>query len=154
MTDPNSRLAPGRLNSAQVRAAEDAWNRRDIDAVVLSHRIDCHWRAGTEFLWGREQVRAFLDRKRRREIDSRVIHQLWAFSDVRLAVRTVCEFRTDSGTWFRGYGDESWEYDVSGLLGRRFSSVNEHPIGEHERLLRWPTGARPVDGPSLEDLGL
>ncbi|WP_395397525.1 DUF1348 family protein [Novosphingobium sp. BL-8A] len=154
MTDPRSHPACEQEARERVRAAEDAWNLHDVDAVVMAHRIDCQWRAGSEFLWGREQIRGFLDRKWKREIDFRVIQQLWAFTRDRLAVRLAWEFRTDGGAWFRGYGDESWEYDAAGLVSRRFSSCSEHLIAEHERLLRWPVGARGFGGASLEELGL
>jgi len=137
-----------------VRAAEDAWNRRDVDAVVLSSSIDCQWRCRSDFLWGREQIRQFLARKWRREIDFRIINELWTWDGGRIAIRFSTEFRDDSGTWFRTYGNENWECDDTGLVRRRLSSVNAHPIDEHERKLRWPLGPRAIDYPSLSELGL
>jgi nuclear transport factor 2 (NTF2) superfamily protein len=138
----------------RVRAVEDAWNRRDLDAVVLSSSIDCQWRCRAESLWGREQIRQFLTRKWRREIDLRIINELWVWDGLRIAVRFSSEFRDDSGTWFRTYGNENWECDASGLVRRRLSSANAHPIEEHERKLRWPPGIRPPDYPALSELGL
>lgn len=138
----------------RVRAAEDAWNRRDLDAVVLSSSIDCQWRCRTDFLWGREQLKQFLTRKWRREMDFRIVSELWSHAGRRVALRFSSEFRDDSGTWFRTYGNESWECDAAGLVQRRLSSANAHPITEHERKLRWGAGARPVDHPSLSELGL
>lgn len=137
-----------------VQAAENAWNTRDLDAVVLSNTIDCQWRSRVDFIWGREQIRTFLSRKWRREIECRMISELWASSHKRIAVRFSCEFRDDSGTWFRVYGNEDWEYDDTGLVSRRFTGTNEHPIHEHERALRWPLGARPAEHPLLSELGL
>ena len=147
MTEPPSMLE-------RVRAAEDAWNRRDLDAVVLSSSIDCQWRCRADFLWGREQIRQFLTRKWRREIDLRMISELWAWNGGRVAIRFSTEFRDDSGTWFRTYGNENWECDHAGLVRRRLSSANANPIEEHERKLRWPLGHRPVDHSSLSELGL
>lgn len=138
----------------RVQAAEDIWNTCDIDAVVLSNTIDCQWRSRVDFIWGREQIRTFLSRKWRREIEYRVINELWAWSSKRVAIRFSSEFRDDSGTWFRVYGNEDWEYDDTGLVSRRFASANEHRIDEHERALRWPPGIRPVGHPSLSELGL
>ena len=138
----------------RVRTAENAWNLRDIDAVVLGHRIDCQWRNRADFFWGREQIRLFITRKWRREIDFRTQTELWSWSGTRLSTRFSSEFHDDSGTWFRSYGNESWEYDAAGLIFRRLTSVNEHPIRPHERVLRWEAGIRPADYPSLTELGL
>ena len=138
----------------RVRAAEDAWNQRDLDAVVLSSSIDCQWRCRADFLWGREQVRQFLTRKWRREIELRVINELWMSDGRRVAIRFSSEFHDDSGTWFRTYGNENWECNDMGLVYWRLSSANAHPIKEHERKLRWPHGPRPADFPSLTELGL
>lgn len=146
---------PGELAIIEkVRTAEDAWNRRDLDAVVLSSSIDCQWRCRADFLWGREQIRQFLTRKWRREIDLCMIIELWAWNDRRIAIRFSSEFRDDSGMWFRTYGNESWECDDTGLVRRRLSSTNAHPIEEHDRKLRWPRGVRPADYPTLSELGL
>lgn len=138
----------------RVRAAENAWNQRDIDAVLLSSSIDCQWRCRADFLWGREQVRQFLTRKWRRELELRVINELWIWDEERAAIRFSSEFRDDSGTWFRTYGNDNWELDSAGLVRRRLTSANVHPIEEHERALRWPPGARPAASPSLSELGL
>lgn len=145
-------MEPAILN--RVRAAEDAWNQRNADAVVLSSSIDCQWRYRDDFLWGREQIRQFVARKWRREIELRVINELWAWDGGRIAIRFSSEFRDDSGTWFRTYGNENWECDDTGLVRRRLSSVNAHPIDQHELKLRWPLGPRPIDYPSLSELGL
>ncbi len=150
----NPRFTPDQEMIRMVRAAEDAWNLRDVDAILFSHRIDCLWRERTEFLWGREQVRAFLFRKWRQEGDFRVVKEYWASSGPRIAIRIVCEFRNDSGVWYRALGSESWEHDGAGLIARHLSCVNEHQIEERERLLKWPIGARPADFPSLTELGL
>jgi len=137
-----------------VRAVEDACNLRDVDAVVLSSSIDCQWRCRTDFLWGREQIRQFLTRKWRREIELRVIKELWAKDGRYIAVRFSSEFRDDSGTWYRTYGNENWEFDDCGLVRRRITSANAHPIEEHERKFRWPRGIRPDDYPALSELGI
>lgn len=139
---------------SRVRAAEDAWNRRDLDAIVLGSTIDCQWRCCAEFLWGREQIRHFLNRRWRREIELRLINEFWAHEEGRVAIRFATEFRDDSGTWFRTYGNEVWDCDDAGLVRRRLSSANAHPIAEHERKLRWPSGARPADHATLSELGL
>lgn len=139
---------------ARVRAAENAWNARDLEGLVLSNAAGCLWRCRAEFLWGREQVRDYLARRWRRELDYRVVNELWAVDGQCLALRFACEYRDDSGTWFRAFGNEMWECDETGLVHRRLSSVNEHPIREHERVLRWPLGARPPGQPSLAELAL
>lgn len=151
----NGRLPTG-LDATieRIRADENAWNLRDVDAVVLGSRIDCQWRDRTEFIWGREQLRAFLIRKWRREIDFRIVKELWVADGSRVALRFACEFRDDNGTWFRALGNQCWELDEAGLLSRRLTSVNEHPIDGRERVLRWTKGRRPFDHPSLAELGL
>lgn len=136
-----------------VRDTEHAWNTRDCDALVMSHTIDCHWRNRVIFLWGREQVRTYLERQLRREIDQRAIFEPWAESERRFLFRFAAEFRNDSGAWFRVYGCEGVDLDEAGLVRRRFTSANEHAILEHERVLRWPAGPRPSDHPSLSELG-
>src|SRR5690349_6758658 len=124
---------PNHLSTSErVRAAENAWNLRDLDAVVLDSSIDCQWRCRADFIWGREQIRSFLTRKWRRELDFRVVKELWAWDRSRLAIRFACEFRNDSGTWFRAYGNDNWECGPGGLVKRRLTSVNEHTIQEHE----------------------
>lgn len=144
-----------RLSSAvaRVRDMECAWNRRDCDAIVLSNTIDCQWRNRFYFLWGREQVRTFIERQLRREIDLCVILEPWTEGERRLSVRFASEYRSDSGSWFRAYGCEEMEFDDAGLVRRRFTSANEHVIQEHERVLHWAVGPRPNDHPSLSELG-
>ena len=138
----------------KVRMAEDAWNSRDPDRVIGVYTPDTLWRNRVEFPKGREEVRGFLVRKWARELDYRLIKELWAFGDNRIAVRFAYEFHDDSGTWFRAYGDENWEFDASGLMRRRFASINDLPIREADRLFHWPLGRRPDDHPSLSDLAL
>jgi nuclear transport factor 2 (NTF2) superfamily protein len=138
----------------KVRLAEDGWNSRDPDRVVLVYTPDTIWRNRSEFPVGREEVRAFLVRKWNRELDYRLIKELWAFTDDRIAVRFAYEWHDDSGNWFRSYGNENWEFDENGLMRRRFASINDLRISEDERLYRWPLGRRPDDHPGLSDLGL
>ncbi len=136
-----------------VRAAENAWNSRDLQAILLASTIDCHWRNRVNFLWGREQIRTFLERQLRREMELRIVIELWAEGDNRLSTRHAAEFRNDSGTWFRVYGGEEIELDDAGLVRRRLTAANEHPIQLHERSLCWPEGPRPPDHPGLTELG-
>jgi len=136
-----------------VRNAENAWNNRDLEAMLLSSTIDCQWRNRVNFLWGREQIRTFIERQLRREIDLRVVVELWAEGDRRLSTRHAAEFHNDSGTWFRVYGSEEIEFDDAGLVKRRLTAANEHPIRDHERVLRWSEGPRPADHPGLTELG-
>lgn len=138
----------------KVRAAEDAWNTRDPARVVLSYTPDSRWRNRAEFPRGRSQIEAFLTRKWVRELDYRLVKELWTFTDNRIAVRFTYEYHDDSGQWFRAYGNENWQFDASGLMELRFASINEHPITETERKFRWPLGRRPDDHPNLSDLGL
>ena len=138
----------------RVRIGEDATNTQDLEGVVMHNSIDCQWRSRTEFVWGREQIRASIARKWRRELERRVITELWAADGDRIAIRFVVEFRDDNRAWFRAHGSENWELNASGQIRRRFTSVNEHVIQEHERLLRWPAGVRPDDHPTLSELGL
>jgi nuclear transport factor 2 (NTF2) superfamily protein len=137
----------------QVRDLENAWNAGDLDTVIMSNTIDCHWRNRVNFLWGRDQIRTFLEAQRRRELESRLIIEVWSESPGRLSTRLCGEFRTDSGTWFRTYGNDNVEFDDSGLARLRLTTANEQPIAEHRRVLRWPGSARPADFPSLTDLG-
>lgn len=136
-----------------VRNAEHAWNTGDLDALVLSNTIDCLWRNRVNFLWGREQIRAFLVRQARRQLEPKVIFELWAETEAHLAVRFAAEFHDDSGTWYRAYGCEEIEFDSMGLAKRRLTTANEHPIRERERILRWPAGPRPPEHPTLSELG-
>ena len=138
----------------KVRAAEDAWNSRNPARVVLAYTPDSRWRNRTEFPNGREEIQAFLTRKWVRELDYRLIKELWTFAADRIAVRFAYEYRDDSGHWFRAYGNENWRFDADGLMAARFASINEHPIAEAERHFRWPLGRRPDNHPGLSDLGL
>jgi uncharacterized protein len=138
----------------KVRGAEDAWNSRDPDRVASVYTEDTVWRNRAEFPVGREAVRTFLQRKWARELDYRLIKELWAFTDNRIAVRFAYEWRDDSGHWFRSYGNENWEFNPQGLMQRRFASINDLPIAEGDRLFHWPLGRRPDDHAGLSDLGL
>ena len=137
----------------KVRLAEDGWNSRDPARVALAYTVDCVWRNRAEFLTGRDAITAFLTRKWARELDYRLIKELWAFTGDRIAVRFAYEYRDDSGTWFRAYGNENWEFDADGLMRRRIASINEHPIEPAARRFHWPLGRRPDDHPGLSDLG-
>ena len=137
-----------------MRKAEDAWNTRDPSRVALAYTTDSNWRNRSEFLRGREAIVAFLTRKWARELDYRLIKELWGFCENRMAVRFAYEWRDDSGNWFRSYGNENWEFDANGLMRRRFASINDLPIVENDRKFHWPLGRRPDDHPSLSDLGL
>jgi hypothetical protein len=138
----------------KVRLAEDAWNSRDPDRVVLVYTQDTQWRNRAEFPVGREQVREFLRRKWARELDYRLIKELWSYDGNRIAVRFAYEWHDDSGQWFRSYGNENWEFNAQGLMQRRYASINDLPIKETERLYHWPLGRRPDDHPGLGELGL
>lgn len=141
----------------KVRKAEDAWNSRDPKRVALAYTADSKWRNRAEFLSGRADIEAFLTRKWARELDYRLIKELWAFRENRIAVRFAYEWRDDKGQWRRSYGNENWEFAANGLMARRIASINDLEIAEQERLFHWPrgeTGRRPDDYPSLSDLGL
>ncbi len=138
----------------KVRIAEDAWNSRDPARVALAYTPDSHWRNRAEFLQGRDAIQAFLGRKWTRELDYRLIKELWAFRENRMAVRFAYEWHDDSGSWFRSLGNELWEFDEHGLMRRRIASINDMPIAEAARLFRWPLGPRPADHPGLTELGL
>jgi len=140
--------------SQKVRMAEDAWNTRDPDRVVLVYTEDTRWRNRAEFPVGREQVRQFLVRKWAKELDYRLIKELWAGSGSRIAVRFAYEWHDASGHWFRSYGNENWEFNDHGFMMRRFASINDLPIKESERRFFWPLGRRPDEHPGLSDLGL
>ena len=139
---------------AKVRMAEDGWNSRDPERVSLVYTPDSIWRNRADFPRGRAEIVEFLRRKWRRELDYRLIKELWAHDGNRIAVRFAYEWRDDSGNWFRSYGNENWEFDAEGLMQRRFASINDMPIREEERKLFWPLGRRPDDHPGLSDLGL
>jgi uncharacterized protein len=138
----------------KVRGAEDAWNTRDPARVAPAYTVDSIWRNRSEFFEGRAEILAFLTRKWRRELDYRLIKELWAWSGDRIAVRFAYEWHDDSGNWFRSYGNENWLFDTNGLMRRRHASINDLPIAEADRKYRWPLGPRPADHPGLSDLGL
>jgi nuclear transport factor 2 (NTF2) superfamily protein len=138
----------------KARMAEDAWNSRDPSRVVQVYTEDTQWRNRAEFPVGREQVKQFLERKWARELDYRLIKEVWAFTGARIAVRFAYEWRDDSGHWFRSYGNENWEFTPQGLMARRFASINDLPIAGGDRKFHWPLGRRPDEHPGLSDLGL
>jgi len=138
----------------KVRMAEDAWNSRDPDRVVLVYTQDTRWRNRTEFPVGHDQVRAFLQRKWAKELDYRLIKELWACDGNRIAVRFAYEWHDAAGQWFRSYGNENWEFTTQGLMRRRYASINDLPIDEAARVFRWPLGRRPDDHPGLSELEL
>jgi len=138
----------------KVRLAEDAWNSRDPERVSLAYTVDSVWRNRAEFVTGREAIVQFLRRKWNRELDYRLIKELWAVSGDRIAVRFAYEWHDDAGNWFRSYGNENWEFDGDGLMRRRYASINDLPIKESERKYLWPLGRRPDDHRGLSDLGL
>ena len=137
----------------KARMAEDAWNSRDPARVALAYTPDSLWRNRAEFLQGREAIVAFLTHKWTRELDYRLIKEVWAFRDRRIAVRFAYEWRDITGAWFRSYGNENWEFDDAGLMRRRVASINDAPIAEAERKFRWPLGRRPDDHPGLSEFG-
>jgi len=139
---------------AKVRMAEDGWNSRDPQRVSLAYTEDSRWRNRAEFPVGRAEIVAFLTRKWVKEREYRLIKELWAFTDERIAVRFAYEWHDDSGQWYRSYGNENWEFDTAGLMQRRFASINDLPIQESDRKFRWPQGPRPGDHPGLSELGL
>ena len=138
----------------KARAAEDAWNRRDPEAVSLAYTPDSRWRNRNEFLAGRTEIIAFLQRKWVTERDYRLIKEVWAWSGDRIAVRFAYEWHDQAGQWFRSYGNENWQFDAEGYMAQRHASINDLPIAETERLFRWPQGPRPADHPGLSELGL
>jgi hypothetical protein len=138
----------------KARMAEDAWNTRDPERVAGAYTEDSRWRNRAEFFRGRDAIVAFLRRKWARELDYRLIQELWACTGDRIAVRVAYEWRDDSGHWYRSHGNEQWEFDADGLMRRREASINDVPIREGDRLFRWEAGPRPADHPGLSDLGL
>ena len=139
---------------AKIRMAEDAWNSRDPQRVALAYSEDSRWRNRSEFISGRTEIVAFLTRKWAKELDYRLIKELWAFTDNRIAVRFAYEWHDDSGNWFRSYGNENWEFDEAGEMRRRLASINDLPIRDADRQYHWPLGRRPDDHPGLSALGL
>jgi nuclear transport factor 2 (NTF2) superfamily protein len=153
---PMSVIAPPFTHESatqKVRLAEDGWNSRDPKRVSLAYSEDSRWRNRSEFITGRAEIVAFLSRKWAKELDYRLIKELWAFTDNRIGVRFAYEWHDDSGNWFRSYGNENWEFDTAGLMRRRFASINDLPIGVADRKYKWPLGRRPDDHPGLSDLG-
>jgi nuclear transport factor 2 (NTF2) superfamily protein len=138
----------------KARLAEDAWNSRDPSRVALAYTEDSRWRNRNEFIQGRVQIEAFLTRKWQRELDYRLIKEVWAFRENRIAVRFAYEWHDDGGHWFRSYGNENWEFDDEGLMAVRIASINDLAITEAERKYHWPLGRRPDDHASLAELGL
>jgi nuclear transport factor 2 (NTF2) superfamily protein len=149
-------LPPFTLESAvlKVRAAEDAWNTRDPERVALAYTPDSQWRNRVEFLQGRDAIRAFLHAKWERELDYRLVKEIWGCRENRIAVRFAYEWRDGDGRWYRSYGNENWEFDEDGLMRRRIASINDTRIAERDRTLLWPLGPRPAGHPSLSELGL
>ena len=149
-------LPPFNRESAiqKVRLAEDGWNSRDPERVALAYTVDSAWRNRSEFVTGREAIVQFLTRKWSKELDYRLIKELWAFRENRIAARFAYEWHDDSANWFRSYGNENWEFNPDGLMQKRFASINDLPIKESERKYFWPLGRRPNDHASLSDLGL
>ena len=156
MDPPRPPLPPfdGTLAAQKVRMAEDAWNSRDPQRVALGYTPDSIWRNRAEFFAEREAIVQFLTRKWNRELDYRLIKELWAFHGNRIAVRFAYEWHDDSSNWFRSYGNENWEFDDQGYMRRRIASINDLPIKETDGKFRWPLGRRPDDHPGLSDLGL
>ena len=159
MSSPESPRPPfppfdAQTAAQKVRLAEDAWNTRDPQRVALAYTPDSVWRNRAEFLTGREAIVQFLTRKWNKELDYRLIKELWAFHGNRIAVRFAYEWRDDSGQWFRSYGNENWEFNEQGFMQLRIASINDLPIRESDRKYHWPQGRRPDDHPGLSDLGL
>jgi nuclear transport factor 2 (NTF2) superfamily protein len=153
----NANLAPPFSRETavlKVRKAEDGWNSRNPSQVALAYSIDSHWRNRSEFVTGRAEIVAFLTRKWAKELEYRLIKELWAFDQNRIAVRFAYESHDTSGQWWRSYGNENWEFDEMGLMKRRLASINDLPIQESERLFHWPIGRRPDDHPGLSELVL
>ncbi len=138
----------------KVRMAEDAWNTRDPARVALAYTADSRWRNRAEFVSGREAIEAFLARKWAQELEYRLIKEVWAFRENRIAVRFAYESRDGAGRWSRSYGNENWQFDAQGLMAVRIASINDLPIDDADRLFHWPLGRRPDDHPGLSDLGL
>ena len=157
-TNPEARppFPPFTLETAKqkVRGAEDGWNTREPERVAKAYTPDSKWRNRAEFFSGREKIVEFLTRKWQKELDYRLIKEIWAYGDNRIAVRFAYEWHDAEGKWFRSYGNENWEFDEHGLMAKRHASINDLPITEAERKYRWPLGRRPDDHPGLSDLGL
>ena len=156
MTEPRPPLPPFTEETAKqkVRAAEDGWNNRNPEKVAMAYTPDSQWRNRDEFLNGREEIVQFLTNKWSKELDYRLIKELWAYTDNRIAVRFAYEWQDDDGQWYRSYGNENWEFDEQGYMAVRRASINDLPIAESNRKFHWEPGPRPTDHPSLSDLGL
>ncbi|SNY66668.1 nuclear transport factor 2 family protein [Enterobacter sp. CC120223-11] len=156
MTDQRPPLPPFTLESAiqKVRAAEDGWNSRNPEKVSLAYTPDSSWRNRSEFIDGRDAIVEFLDRKWRKELEYRLIKELWAYTDNHIAVRFAYEWHDEDGNWFRSYGNENWSFDDNGLMSKRYACINDISIQEDDRLFHWPQGRRPDDHPGLSALGL
>jgi len=153
---PRKPLPPFNADTAaqKVRMAEDAWNARDPVKASMAYTPDSQWRNRAEFFSGREEIQQFLERKWNRELDYRLIKELWSYTDNCIAVRFAYECRDDSGQWYRAYGNENWEFDEYGYMSKRYASINDLPIEESDRKFHWPQGRRPDDHPGLSELGL
>jgi len=157
MSTPSISLAPPFTQQSailKVRVVEDKWNTRDPETVASGYALDCYWRNRAEFLHGRAEVLAFLQRKWSAELDYRLIKEIWSFTENRIAVRFAYESHDHSGQWHRSYGNENWEFETSGLMKFRHASINDLPIKEKDRLFHWPLGRRPDNHPGLTELGL
>ena len=156
MSESRPPLPPFNLETAarKARMAEDAWNTRDPERVALAYTEDSWWRNRAEFFQGRAAIVEFLRRKWAKELDYRLIKELWAFHDNRISVRFQYEWHDDSGNWFRSHGNEQWEFDASGLMRRREASINDVPMLPSDRKFHWPAGPRPADHGGLTELGL
>ena len=156
MSNPRPPLPPFTAETAalKARAAEDAWNHRDPERVAGAYTENSRWRNRAEFFNGRPAIVAFLQRKWAKELDYRLIKEVWAFHDNRIAVRFAYEWHDDSGHWYRSHGNEQWEFDEAGYMRRREASINDVPIHEEDRRFRWPLGPRSADHPGLTELGL
>lgn len=153
---PRPPLPPfsSRTAAQKVRMAEDAWNTRNPSKVALAYTSDSQWRNRSEFIFGREQITEFLTHKWQKELDYRLIKEIWTYTENRIAVRFAYEWKNASGSWFRSYGNENWEFNEEGLMKVRLASINDLPIEETDRKYLWPSGPRPLDHPGLSDLGL
>jgi len=156
MTENRPPLPPFDIDSAvkKVRLAEDAWNSREPEKVSMAYTVDSEWRNRSDFLSGRQAIVAFLKKKWSKENEYRLIKELWATAENRIAVRFAYEWHNDEGQWYRSYGNENWQFSAAGLMAIRIASINDSPIESSERLFHWPQGRRPDDHPSLSELGL
>ena len=154
--DPRHPLPPFTADTAaqKVRMAEDGWNSKNAQKVALAYTMESEWRNRSEFLTGRKAIVEFLETKWEKEVDYRLIKELWAFTENKIAVRFAYEWQNKEGQWFRSYGNENWEFDANGYMQKRMASINDLPISEKERKFHWPQGRRPDEHPNLSELGL